>query len=595
MKTIRLLIAACSIVATGAQAQYGGISYPHGTSILSSAKTTNLNPGFLMGGYQAASTAATPNFVIDRVDINGQFVPPAIAFSRRYDIFDNINCAAPVRKLNCKGVYVIETTDDPTTTAANQVEAYALAGLYKDGLFFAMLDATGAVIPGSTFRWAFTNGIAPVRNPMIIESVANPHRYYICGDQGSVGIATKINTTGVPFWQKIYPQVGEARAMIESPYNANELVIVGNEFGGDAYFMQVNATFGTVTNYKAYGTPNGDDWFTSIEPAASSNGGSKGYIVGGRSLDANNPGNFNFIPWMIKLDPNGNVIWSTLIEPTTPGIITAEINDVFERKSPMAETPYEYYGIAGCTLANGDNMMVWRLDDSGSNVWVFPNEFTYPLGAANSIWSKTDAAQLEFIGDGSNPGDGFQAWSTDYAGGNHVFAKAYYNGVISNGPCNEVIQSAKVHPGPGLLFSGNKADQDLPNVCPNNFSLQSFILNTPAPWCDWNLTVPTGNNNRVTGIEKTAANSENTGVYPNPVNNKALVSFIASDNSQIKIEISNSLGQVVKTVTASKQNAGSYQEEIDFEGLGVNPGVYFINVAVDHTTSSHKIMYLDNK
>lgn len=597
MKPIQLMAAACCIAALGAQAQYGGRAYPHQNSILSTAKTCNLIPGFVSGGYLPNSTPADPNFVIDRADINGQLppaAPPAIHFSAHYDIFDNLNdCANPLRVLNCAGISVIETTDDPATPAANQVEAYALAGAYNEGVFFATLDATGNVI--STHRWPMYGGFQVLHPPKIVESAVVPHDFYICGDYASGGIAMKINATG-PLWEKSYPQVGEARDLIESPYAppANpELIIVGSQFNFDGYFMRVNANNGTVINFSTYGTACGDDWFTSIEPAFSLGGGSNGYIIGGRSLCASIPGNFSFIPWMIKLDPNGAVIWSTLIQPTSPSIITAEINDVFERMSPGSETAYQYYGVAGCTV-NNDDIHVWRLDDNGGNT-VFPNEFIFPLGPNANMWSKYDATQLEMIGDGTALGDGFQAWSTDYAGNRHMFEKAYYNGVVSNpGTCNEIIQGAQVQQGPGLMMSTSQSDVNLPTLCQNPFILIMNPINTPDPACDWNVMVPGGGSRQgaATGIANTAGNNSQAGVYPNPVSSKAIVSFNAADNSRVKIEVSNSLGQVVKTVNTVKASAGSYQEEIDFESLGVKPGVYFVNVSIDQSQSSHRMVYI---
>lgn len=597
------MVTACCIAALGAQAQYGGRAYPHPNSILSTAKTCNLVPGFVMGGYQPNSTPADPNFVIDRTDIDGQLppmAPPAQHFSMRYEIYDDLTCnSGPTnppnpanRKFNCQGISVIETTDSPITP---QVEAYALAGVYQEGVFFATLDVNGGVI--DDYRWAVTTGVAALHPPKIIESVVQPHDYYICGDLGGTAYALKINPGMGPLWERIYPQVGEARGLIESPYappGQPELVVVGSQYNFDGYFMRIDAATGAVIDYNTYGTACGDDWFTSIERAFSNGGGSNGYIIGGRSLCSSIPGNFSFIPWMIKLDPNGAVIWSTLIQPTNPFIITAEINDVFERKSPGAETPYQYYGSAGCTV-NNDDIHVWRLNDNGGDFGVFPNEFIYPLGAGNNIWSQYDATQLEMIGDGSQQGDGFQAWSTDYANNRHIFEKGYYNGVVSQpGECNEVRQGAKVQPGPGFMNNIPQPDILFPNVCPDHFQLWAIQNNVPFGDCAWAPTVPLGGSRNAvpTGIASVDGAEGTSGVYPNPVSGKALVSFNAADNSKVKIEVRNSLGQVVTTLSAVKTSAGSYQEEIDFESLGAKAGVYFVNVTIDNSTSSHRLVYI---
>jgi hypothetical protein len=589
MKTAKLMIAASCLAALGAMAQYGRVEYPHANSILSSAKVTNNFPGFVMSGFTPAAAGSQPDFVIDKVDGDGLFT--AGTFAQQYEIWDNTSCNPQARVYDCSGVSVIETNNQ------GNGEAYALAGAYNKGVFFATLDNTGNVI--TVKRWIFPNGITVAHKPMIVESPSTPGRYYICGDQAARTYVIKVNALGTTAFENIYDNIwSEARAIIESPYNPNEVVVVGRCDPGaglatEAFFLKLDANNGNVLNFNCYSDGgNGDEWFTSIQPAASTNAGSNGYIIGGRVVSSILL-NYTYIPWMIKLDPAGNVLWSTLIEPA--GGFELEINDVFERYNPWAAAqglnPYEYYGVAGCTANGADNMTIWKLDDNGLNS-LLPNEFIYPLGAGGNIWYAQSSTQLEVIGDGSNAGDGFQAWSTDYAGNNHIFTRAYFNGVIG---CNEILSRWRWHQGPKMTINPNTNIINFPPDCANNtFNLITPGVNAAIGAYCWAQTVGGGSNNRATAITENKLNSEGQGVYPSPTNGKALVSFNAADNSTVIIEVRNSLGQVIKTTTAVKSNAGSYQEEIDFESLNAAPGVYFVNVTVDRAATSHKIIYMSH-
>ncbi|MES2680170.1 MAG: T9SS type A sorting domain-containing protein [Bacteroidota bacterium] len=608
MKTTYLMIGAC-LLAMSAQAQYGGRLYPHLNNRLSSAKTVNLGPGagYVTAGFYPMNVPGAGNFVIDRTDIIGQFTVPGQHFTSDYFYTDDLNCGAPQFILNCVGVSVIETTDDPSTPG--QIEAYALAGAYDKGVFFATLDINGA--PLNSYRWPLPPGINIPEEPIIVESVATPHEYYIGGGENLSMTSYVMKITGgcAVLWENYYNE-GQIRAMIESPYAPSspgglDLIVVGSRFNFDGFFMTLNASnagMGAAVAYNYYGTNCGDDWFTSIQVAQSTWNGtqSPGYIIGGRALCPSNPVNYQAIPWMIKLDPTGNVVWSTQIEHQfgAGGVITAEINDVLERPNPYGtnESNYEYYGIAACTDITGDHMVVWRLSENGG--WRNPsNEFVYPLGTGTNMWTQASAAQIEIIGDGTGINDGFQAWSTDDpgVGNNHVFAKAYFNGVIG---CNEIVQSANnLHAGPGLVGSVAPGTNPYPaNPCPNNFTLFGTVVpSLESTWATcpavFGFSSPPGDNTRTTGIAANSNSGVKTEVYPNPVTNKVMVSFSAADNSQIKIELRNMLGQTVKMINAVQPQAGTYQQEIDFESLGVSEGMYLLNVTVDHNSSSSKLLY----
>lgn len=64
--------------------------------------------------------------------------------------------------------------------------------------------------------------------------------------------------------------------------------------------------------------------------------------------------------------------------------------------------------------------------------------------------------------------------------------------------------------------------------------------------------------------------------YPNPADKNVNLHFVLTQNDSYIIEITNTLGQVVKTIIMDNLQPGMYNENIDLTGL--NAGVYSINV-----------------
>ncbi|MBN4062107.1 MAG: hypothetical protein COA57_02305 [Flavobacteriales bacterium] len=65
-------------------------------------------------------------------------------------------------------------------------------------------------------------------------------------------------------------------------------------------------------------------------------------------------------------------------------------------------------------------------------------------------------------------------------------------------------------------------------------------------------------------------------IYPNPASNWAQIEYELPSDAHLQIEISNALGQVVKTIDQENVFAGINRHKIDLTGLG--SGVYFLNL-----------------
>jgi Secretion system C-terminal sorting domain len=61
--------------------------------------------------------------------------------------------------------------------------------------------------------------------------------------------------------------------------------------------------------------------------------------------------------------------------------------------------------------------------------------------------------------------------------------------------------------------------------------------------------------------------------YPNPFNPSTTIKYSLAHQSNVKLPLYNSIGQVVKVLINSPQSAGNH--EINFSASGLSSGVYF--------------------
>ena len=76
--------------------------------------------------------------------------------------------------------------------------------------------------------------------------------------------------------------------------------------------------------------------------------------------------------------------------------------------------------------------------------------------------------------------------------------------------------------------------------------------------------------------------------YPNPFNPSTTISYQVPKTSQVKIEVYNSLGQLVATLANSEKNIGEYQ--VQWDGSEEASGIYFARMTTPEYSSSIKMM-----
>ncbi|MBN2279477.1 MAG: T9SS type A sorting domain-containing protein [Candidatus Marinimicrobia bacterium] len=78
--------------------------------------------------------------------------------------------------------------------------------------------------------------------------------------------------------------------------------------------------------------------------------------------------------------------------------------------------------------------------------------------------------------------------------------------------------------------------------------------------------------------------------YPNPFNPTTIISFQLSSNAQTSLIIYNVLGVEVQRLVSEKLGTGTHQ--INFDGSGLNSGVYFYTLTSGNQTQTRKMMLI---
>ena len=97
---------------------------------------------------------------------------------------------------------------------------------------------------------------------------------------------------------------------------------------------------------------------------------------------------------------------------------------------------------------------------------------------------------------------------------------------------------------------------------------------------DINIAGPVG----VNEIENTYA----FGIYPNPANDNATITFNLNQSEKVSIEVMDMLGKVIKTISMGELNNGAHT--YNFSREGVSNGVYFVKLKVGNETVTRRLI-----
>jgi hypothetical protein len=78
--------------------------------------------------------------------------------------------------------------------------------------------------------------------------------------------------------------------------------------------------------------------------------------------------------------------------------------------------------------------------------------------------------------------------------------------------------------------------------------------------------------------------------YPNPFNPTTTINYTLAKAGQVTLDVFNMLGQKVKTLVKTKQDAGSYSVQFNAEGL--SSGIYMYRLQTEGFVQVHKMVLL---
>jgi hypothetical protein len=90
------------------------------------------------------------------------------------------------------------------------------------------------------------------------------------------------------------------------------------------------------------------------------------------------------------------------------------------------------------------------------------------------------------------------------------------------------------------------------------------------------------------GIDENNTLASEISVSPNPSTDIANIGFVLSENANVTVNITNTLGQTVDVVNSGSMNAGEYVVKVDVSKY--SSGVYMVNINVDGKIYTEKLV-----
>jgi len=601
-KLIKLIMVLCALTLTSFAQPYGQAMYsypgpgpsPISNVLMSSARVTSLalTRGHLMAGYIPVTPVGSFNFCINKTGVAGGIAAPN-SIQRMYTMWHDPNCipgAPPATQiLNCEGVNVVETFVSSTPNMH-----YAMAGTYNGGVFFATYGLNGSI--GTVKSWGFPVLQSGIGRPYIVESQVTPNMYYICGEYDNTIYIIKVNASGVQQWQRNY-SIGASgifrpKSMIECPFT-NDIVIVGelvdptDNRGVDGFLLKLLPGNGNINIFKAYDTqkPNPciHQGFTDVKPIKHWKLNSKqGYAICG--WDVLHP---DGSVWAIRLDLNGNIDWSTIVAPISDPYPTRAKALTVRNNQQIFITAYSQ--IAG--------VQVLKLHDNGKMFKPGFDEFVYTSPASPN---PSEPINIDFQDTPTFPNNvALNVYgNSDPVNGNDLYLiRSYFNGVTMDptAPSNcfpdQFFNALDYNPKTTVPIPPTfQVAQLLP--CPFDIHVFMDIQLPPQIFCNA-ANINNGSNVKIftAGVGENEIITDPVSLLPNPTSDKTLVSYILEQKGKVSIDLYNSLGQLISNIATEEKNAGSYKNEIDFEKLGLQSGIYLINLNVNGRNINVKVIY----
>ena len=86
-----------------------------------------------------------------------------------------------------------------------------------------------------------------------------------------------------------------------------------------------------------------------------------------------------------------------------------------------------------------------------------------------------------------------------------------------------------------------------------------------------------------------AATPKGLRVYPNPFSDKTTIDYVAAEAGELRLEVFNTTGDLVRTLYQGQAKAGVLQQ-YELDGRGLAAGVYVCRVTQNNKTEHKRIM-----
>jgi len=130
------------------------------------------------------------------------------------------------------------------------------------------------------------------------------------------------------------------------------------------------------------------------------------------------------------------------------------------------------------------------------------------------------------------------------------------------------------------------------STAPNNFVTDIEFINENTGWAvGWNGMIYKTTNGGVTSVDEDNQIIKSFTLYqnyPNPFNPNTTISYFIPEESFVKLQVFNSLGQIVKVLVNGNYKSGEYK--INFSADGLSSGVYYYQLTSENNTITKKFM-----
>jgi hypothetical protein len=383
----------------------------------------------------------------------------------------------------------------------------------------------------------------------------------------------KLDGNGNVLWKKTFggtsddrghaiTTTGDGGILITGRTESNDGDFEGMNKGGEDIFVIKLDRDGKVLWKKLFGG-SGVDWGTSITTTDG------GVLITG--LTTSNDGDFegmNKGDWdifVIKLDTDGKVLWKKLFggskEDMGQSITTTSDGGVL-----ITVVAHSNDGDFKGMNKGGGDILVIKLDRDGKVLWkkTFGGS-ERDLGS--SITTTGDGGILITGRTSSNDGD-FQGMNKGFedifvmkldGNGNVLWKKTY------GGSGSEDGESITTTSDGGILITGDYRSNDGDFEGMNKGDWDIFIMKLDS---NGNLTPTTSVNEQTT--------TSQLSVSPNPLSTSSTITYTLDNPSPVRIELMNTLGQVIEVVFDGYGESGSHRIPLNVSSL--TSGMYYVRL-----------------